>query len=236
MNERPQRNTCKNIRKKFFQSFKHFVKGRFNALFHRKSHLRKFRLPAVSAAPAVSCIQNKIRNFAFKMKPFNQRTAGHRNHKPEDNIQNGSFPPEHAHQNHKGTQIHHRRRNQKTERNSKRKPCSRKSHKNRNGRTRAERRYSPKQSPDNPRPKTAEPPHNLPALLRRKKRLNQRNQKNQHAQKHRNLDDVKQKKRHSPANFRLHTQPGRRHTTQNKLMQPLHPQNFVLKKIPHNLL
>ena len=109
-------------------------------------------------------------------------------------------------------------------------------HKNRNGRTRAERRYSPKQSPDHPRTKTTEPPHNLPALLRRKKRLNQRNQKNQNAQKHRNLDDVKQKKRHSTANFRLHTKPGRRHTTQNKLIQPLHPQNLILNKIPHNLL
>lgn len=233
VNERTECNACKNIRKKLFQSFKHFVKGRFYALFHRKSHLRKFRLPAVSA---VSCIQNKIRNFPLKMKPLNQRTASHRNHKPEYNIQNGSFPPEYAHQNHKRTQIHHRRRNQKTERNSKRKPSRRKSHKNRNGRTRAERSYSPKQSSDNPRTKTAEPPHNLPALLRRKKRLNQRNQKNQHTQKHRNLDDVKQKKRHSPANFRFHTQPGRCHTTPNKRIQPLHPQNFVLKKIPHNLL
>jgi len=85
-------------------------------------------------------ILDKIFNILFHVQMLDEHASGNRNHEAEHHIGDRNFVSKNTHQQHKAAEIHHRWRDEKGESNAKWKPCARKPHEKRNGRTGTERR------------------------------------------------------------------------------------------------
>ena len=92
-----------------------------------------------------SRLADEVLHIGLHVQFFNHCSAGHCNHQPYDDIDNGNLRAENAHKQHKAPQVHHRRGDQKRERYPKRQSRAGKTDKERDGGAWEKGRHSPKQ-------------------------------------------------------------------------------------------
>ena len=87
------------------------------------------------------------------------------------------------------------------------------------------------QGPGQVRADAVKPAEDLPAALRREITLHIRDQQDQHAQQHHDLDRIIKEKTDTAAKLGFHIQPDQGKQRADQPVQPLHPQDLILNEI-----
>ena len=224
MNQRADGHAQQNVREHLFEGGNHLIPGIEQAFLLRQRR----RLDVHRAG-----IADEGFHLLFHVQALNQRAAGDGDDQAQYHISDGNLCAEYAHEQHEAAQIHHGRRNQKGKRYAQRQPRTGKTDEQRDRRTGAKRRDRAQQRRHAVGPQSVKASHDLLAALRREIALYVRNQEDQQAQQHGDLEHVIQEKLHAAANTGLRIQSGGGQKLIDQCIEPPHAQHLILNKLPH---
>ena len=227
MNESAHTDANQNIGKNFSKSFHHLLFCVNHTFFTRQ--LRQF------GSIARSGFINEILHLILHAELFYQKSAGNGKNQTDNHIGNGNLCSENTRQENQAAQIHHRRRDQKRECYSERQTGFGKPDKKRNGRTGTKRRNCPQQCGKHICRKTVISSQDPLAPFRREIALNIGNGKNQKTQQHRDFNRVIKKETGCSSEACRQINPQFFQSRSDNVIEPLHPQNLILDKIPDQL-